>query len=449
MKILIVGAGQVGFFLCERLSLEGHEVTLIDRDEINLRQAQERLNVMGILGNGASAELLEQADIKHSEIFIAVTNMDEVNILACLLAREYAVKTRIARVKNIEYRSHGAILSKEKLGIDLLINPADEVADEMVKIACRSGAFDVAEFVEGKVQFLGYRINEDSSLCGMTLRELGELRGMYHFIVTAITRGDTTIIPRGEDTIQDGDRIYLFAHTKDLPAIQYLLQPQQKKKRVPRVFILGGSKIGVRIAAQLEQQHFDVRLIDSDEQRCIKVSASLQKTMVINAAGTDIQALIEEGIQNADLFIAVTSTDETNILCSLLIKQHSNARTLALINAPELLTLAPSLGIDACVSPRLSAAGAILKYVRRGGVISLTTIEGSNSEVLEFEVKQGSKASNKTLQELNFPHDAIIGAIVRDSSYEIATGISKLQQGDRVVVFALPQALNQVEKFFE
>lgn len=450
MKILIVGAGQVGYFLCERLAMEGHEVTLIDRDESHLRQAQDRLNVMGLSGNGASAEILEQADIKNTDIFIAVTDLDEVNILACLLAREYSVKTRIARVKSIEYRSHGAILSKEKLGIDLLINPADEVADEMVKITCRSGAFDVAEFVEGKIQFLGYRIDEESPLCGMTLRELGELRGMYRFVVTAITRDETTIIPRGEDNIQAGDSIFLFAHQDELPAIQYLLQPvEKKKKKLPRVFILGASQIGVRIASQLEEQHFDVRLVDGDEQRCLKVSAKLKKTMVIQAEGTDIHALLEEGISSADTFIAVTGKDETNILCSLLCKQHGAKRTLALINKPELLNLAPTLGIDACVSPRLSAAGAILKYVRRGGVISLATIEGSNSEVLEFEVKQGSDFINTPLKDLHFPKGAIIGAIVHGASHEIATGDSQLSVGDRVVVFALPDALAKVEKFFD
>lgn len=449
MKILIVGAGQVGFFLCERLANEGHEVTLIDRDENHLRNAQDRLNVLGISGNGASAEILEQADIKRTDIFIAVTNMDEVNILACLLAREYDVKTRIARVKSIEYRSHGAILSKEKLGIDLLINPDDEVADEMVKISCRSGAFDVAEFVEGKIQFLGYRIDSESPLCGMTLRELGELRGMYQFVVTAITRGETTIIPRGEDHIENGDRIFLFAHKKDLPAIQYLLLPKQKKKKIPRAFILGASKIGVRIAIQLEKQHFDVRLVDRNEKRCRKVAAKLKKSMVINAEGTDIHALVEEGINNADVFIAVTDKDETNILCALLAKQHGASRTLALINKPELLNLAPSLGIDACVSPRLSAAAAILKYVRRGGVISLATIEGSNSEALEFEVQQGSPIIAKPLKEINFPNGAIIGVIVHESSYEIATGDSTLAAGDRVVVFVLPESLTKIEKFFE
>ena len=449
MKILIVGAGQVGFFLCERLSMEGHEVTLIDRDEVHLRKAQNRLNVMGISGNGASAEILEQADIKNTDIFIAVTNMDEVNILACLLAREYDVKTRIARVKSIEYRSHGAILSKEKLGIDLLINPADEVADEIVKISCHSGAFDVAEFVEGKIQFLGYLIDKDSPLCGITLRELGELRGIYRFVVTAISRDESTIIPGGEDQIQAGDRIFLFAHEKDLPAIQYILLPSEKKKRQPRAFILGGSQIGVRIAAQLEKQKFDVRLVDHDKLRCRKISAKLGKTMVIHAEGTDIHALVEEGIGNADVFIAVTGRDETNILCALLAKQHGANRVLALINKPELLNLAPSLGIDACVSPRLSAAGAILKYVRRGGVISLATIEGSNAEALEFEVKQGSNFINTALKNLQFPADAIIGAIVHGSSHEIATGESQLQAGDRVVVFTLPESLNKVEKFFE
>ncbi len=319
----------------------------------------------------------------------------------------------------------------------------------MVKISCRSGAFDVAEFVEGKIQFLGYRIDSESPLCGMTLRELGELRGMYQFVVTAITRNDTTIIPRGEDRIENGDSIFLFAHKKDLASIQYLLRPKEKKKKMPRVFILGGSKIGVRIATQLENQHFDVRLVDRDEQRCRKVSAKLKKTMVINVEGTDIHALVEEGISNADVFISVTEKDETNILCALLAKQHGASRTLALINKPELLNLAPSLGIDACVSPRLSAAGAILKYVRRGGVISLATIEGSNSEALEFEVQQDSETIGTPLKELNFPNGAIIGVIVHGSSYEIATGDSILAAGDRVVVFALPDSLSKIEKFFE
>lgn len=177
MRILIVGAGQVGYFLSERLSIEGHEVTLIDRSDENLRRAEDRLNVLGIVGNGVSAETLEQAGIKETDIFIAVTDLDEVNILACLLAREYQVETRIARVKSIEYAGQGAILSKEKLGINLLINPNDAVADEIGKIACRTGAFDVAEFVEGQVQFLGYRIEPDSPLCDLTLRELGKFVG--------------------------------------------------------------------------------------------------------------------------------------------------------------------------------------------------------------------------------------------------------------------------------
>ena len=448
MRILIVGAGQVGFFLCERLAQEGHEVTLIDRDENNLRRAQDRLNVMGICGNGASAEILEQADIKDMDIFIAVTNLDEVNILACLVAREYNVATRVARVKSIEYRSHGAVLSKEKLGIDLLINPANEVADEMTQITCRSGAFDAAEFAEGKIHFLGYRIDPDSQLCGMSLAELGELRGMYRFIVTAIIRDDETIIPRGDDVIQADDRIFIFAHKEDLPSIQYLLCPAEKKKRGQRVFILGGSKVGTRIATQLERLGCDVRLVDKDENKCLKLSARLKNTMVINAVGTDIHALVEEGIDSADVFIAVTGNDETNILCALLAKQHGAARTLALVNKPELINLAPTLGIDACVSPRLCAAGAILKYVRRGSIVSIAAIEGSNSEVLEFVVQQQCSGIGKTLKNIKFPQGAIIGAIVHGNDYEVASGDSILQADDRVVVFTLPEALTKVEKFF-
>ncbi|MDW7645029.1 MAG: Trk system potassium transporter TrkA [Desulfuromonadales bacterium] len=450
MKILIIGAGQVGYFLCERLSLEGHEVTLIDRDSDHLQRTQDRLNVMGIVGNGASAESLEQAGIKDTDIFIAVTDMDEVNILACLLAREYGVPTRVARVKSIEYSGGGAVLSKEKLGIDLLINPDDAVAEEISKIACRSGAFDVAEFVEGQIQFIGYRIGESSPLCDLTLKELGEIRGIYRFVVTAISRGDKTIIPRGDDTIQAGDRIFIFAHQKDMPAIQYMLKLEEDQvSKKPRIFILGGGHIGLRIAEMLEKRRFDVRLVDRNEDRCIKLSAKLDRTMVIHAEGTDIRTLIDEGVENADVFIAVTDNDETNILCSLLCKKHGARRALALVNNPELVNLAPTLGLDASVSPRLAAAGAILKYVRRGGVISLATVEGSNSEVLEIEVKHGSGIENKTLQDLHFPTGAIIGAIVRGTTYEIPSGESRLKEGDRVVIFALPGALAKVERFFE
>jgi trk system potassium uptake protein TrkA len=449
MKVLIVGAGQVGCFLSQRLCNEGHEVVLVDQDQSHLDRVQEELNVMTVSGNGASAEVLEQADIKSCDIFIAVTDLDEVNILACLLAREYKVGKRLARVKSIEYSSQGAVLSKEKLGIDLLINPCDEVADEMVKIACRSGAFDVAEFVEGRIQFLGYRIGADSPLCGITLQELGELRGIYDFVVVAIARDEKTIIPRGEDVIEEGDSIYIIAREKDLPAIQYLIESKKKKKRTtPRVFILGGSQEGVRIASQLERLHFDVRLVERNLRRCRKVAAQLEKTNVIQADGNDMPALLEEGLAQAELFIAVTGSDETNILCSLLYKQQTQGRALALVNRPELLNLAPGLGIDACISPRMAAAGAMLKYVRYGSVVSLAAVEGSNAEVLEMEVKQDNPHIGVPLKSMGFPKGALIAAIVRGDDYQIATGESSIKAGDRVVVFALPEALTKVDRFF-
>ncbi|NIQ98257.1 MAG: Trk system potassium transporter TrkA [Desulfuromonadales bacterium] len=451
MRILIVGAGQVGYFLSERLSVEGHEVTLVDRSDDNLRRAEDRLNVLGIAGNGASAETLEQAGIDEIDIFIAVTDLDEVNILACLLAREYDVDTRIARVKSIDYTGEGAILSKEKLGIDLLINPNDAVADEIIKIAGRTGTFDVAEFVEGQIQFLGYRIEEGSPLCDLTLKELGEIRGIYRFVVTAITRDGKTLIPRGDDKIMAGDSIFIFAHTRDLPAIQYMLKQdtEQKGKRRQRVFILGGGHIGLHIARGLEERRFEVRLIDRDEERCEKLSAKLARGMVIHADGTDIKTLIDEGVEHADVFIAATDNDETNIISSLLAKQHGADRTLTLINSPDMLTLAPTIGIDACISPRIAAASAILKYVRRGEIVSVSAIEGSNAEALEIEIKKDSEILGTPLRELIFPANAIIGAIVRGESYQIPDGESTLEAGDRVVIFALPQALAKVERFFD
>lgn len=449
MKILIVGSGQVGYFLCDRLSCEGHEVTLVDQDEETVERAQDRLNVLGIVGNGASAEILEQAGIKDADIFIAVTNMDEVNILACLLAREYNVDVLVARTKNIEYTSQKAVLSKEKLGIDLLINPEDAVAEEMSKLACGSKAFDVAEFAEGQILFHGYRIERDSPLCDLTLAELGELRGMYRFVVVAISRGNATIIPRGDDMIQAGDRIYIFAPQKELPAINYLLQAEpQKEKSNYRAFILGGSRIGLQVAKNMEKLHFHTKLIEKDEDRCYKLAEQLNKTVVINAEGLDVSTLLDEGLSEADVFIAVTENDQTNILTCLLARQHKVCRTLALVSQPELIGLAADLGIDACISPRLAAAAAILKFVRRGDVISLTAVEGSNSEVLEIEISKKSGLLATPLSELHFPRGAIIGAIVRGSTYEIPTGESMLEEGDRVVIFTLPEALQKVERFF-
>ncbi|MEA3363587.1 MAG: Trk system potassium transporter TrkA [Thermodesulfobacteriota bacterium] len=449
MKILVVGSGQVGYFLCDRLSREGHEVTLVDQDEVVVERAQDRLNVLGVVGNGASAEILEQAGIKDVDIFIAVTNMDEVNILACLLARQYQVGVLIARTKNIEYTSRKAILSKEKLGIDLLINPEDAVAEELSKLACNSKAFDVAEFADGQIVFQGFRIEPDSPLCDLTLAELGELRGMYRFIVVAIDRGSETIIPRGDDTIQAGDRIYIFAPQQELPAVNYLLQAHRlESKSTHRAFVLGGSRIGLQVVQNLEKLHFRVKLVEKDETRCYKLAELLDKAVVINAEGLDVQTLRDEGLGDADVFIAVTENDQTNILTCLLAKQNKVQRALALVSQPELIGLAADLGIDACISPRLAAAGAILKFVRRGDIISLTAVEGSNSEVLEIEIGKDSGLLATPLSGLHFPRGAIIGAIVRGDNYEIPTGESMLEEGDRVVVFTLPQALQKVERFF-
>ena len=449
MKILIVGSGQVGYFLCERFSREGHEVTLVDHDQAAVERTQDHLNVLGVVGNGASAEILEEAGIKHADIFIAVTNTDEVNILACLLAREYCAKVLIARTRNIEFTTHKAVLSKEKLGIDLLINPENAVAEELSKLACNSKAFDVVEFADGDILFQGYRIDDDSPLCNLTMAELGDLRGMYRFVIAAITRGDTTIIPHGDDSIQAGDRIYIFALKKELPALNYLLQSTaDKQKTSRRAFVLGGGSVGLQVTKNLERENFYTKLIERDEVRCNKLAELLDKAVVIHAKGLDVQTLLDEGLEDAGVFIAVTDNDQTNILTCLLARRHRVRRTLALVSQPELIALAADLGIDACISPRLAAAGAILKFVRRGDILSMVALEGNNAEVLEIDISHSSNLFDKPLTELHFPHGAIIGMIIRNQHYEIPAGTSVLKKGDRVIVFALPKAVAKVERFF-
>jgi trk system potassium uptake protein TrkA len=355
----------------------------------------------------------------------------------------------IARTRNIEYTTHKAVLSKEKLGIDLLINPEDAVAEELTKLACHSTAFDVVEFADGQILFQGYRIDEHSPLCDLTLAELGELRGIYRFVVVAITRGEKTIIPRGEDSIQAGDRIYVFAVHKELPAINYMLRSgKEKEKTSRRAFVLGGGRVGLQVAKNLEGYDFHTKLIEHNEARCRKLAEQLNRAVVIHAGGLDVPTLLDEGLEDAGVFIAVTDDDKTNILTCLLARQHRVRRTLALVSQPELIELAADLGIDACISPRLAAAGAILKFVRRGDVVSMAALEGNNAEVLELDISPDSGLFGKSLSDLHFPRGAIIGMIVRGKSYEIPTGQSVLQRGDRVLVFALPEALSKVERFF-
>jgi trk system potassium uptake protein TrkA len=446
MNVIVVGAGEVGFHIADRLSKEGHDVTVIEKSDEKGQLLKARLNAALIHGSGASAETLEQAGIANADLFIAVTDQDEVNLVACLLAHERAARRIIARIKGLEYSTAEWGQSARKLGIDLLINPQKVVAEEIHRIVSYTAAAEAAEFANGCVVFLGYMIGRTSPLKGITLKRLAGIRAMYRMVVTAIARQHETIIPRGDDVMQEGDIVYFVCNKLDVPAIDCLFEFEKQPSKT--VFILGGERIGASLAHKLAGLGIRVKLMEEDSRLCEDLAEELEGVVVLNAEGMDMDTLKHEGIEDCDAFVAVTEDEQTNILCSLLAKSYGAKRAIAIVDRHEFVTLAPSLGVDACVSPRLVTASAVLKYVRPAGVASLVTIEHSNAEVLEMTLGNESPVLGKPLKDIDVPAGAVIGIIVRGEEVVIPGGEDHLEPGDHVIIFTLPAAISRVERFF-
>jgi len=446
MNVIVVGAGEVGYHIAERLSKEGHAVTVIEKTRGKEQLLKSKLNALVVRGSGASAEVLEQAGIENADLFIAVTDQDEVNLVACMLAHERGTKRIIARIKSLEYTTAEWAQNARKLGIDLLINPQKVVAEEIHRIISYTASSEAAEFADGRVVFLGYTIGRGSALAGITLKELAGIRGIYRMVVTAIARKHETIIPRGEDAIQEGDIVYFVCNKRDVPAINYLFEFEKQPSNT--VFILGGERLGETLARKLAGLGLRVKLIERDPQLCEQLAEELDHVVVLNTEGTDVDTLKHEGIADCDVFVAATADEQTNILCSLLAKSYGAKRAIAVVDRHEFVNLAPSLGVDACVSPRLASASAVLKYVRPFGVTSLVTLQHSNAEVLEVVVPPESAVLHKPLRDIDVPTGAIIGVIVRGEQVIIPSGEDHLEPGDHVIVFTLPEAIARVERFF-
>ena len=444
---MIIGAGEVGYYLSDRFSGEGHDVVLIDQDDEKLRRLEKGLDVMTIRGNGASAHILEKGGIEQCDLFIAVTDIDEVNLVSCMIAREYGVERRVARVRNEEFFSDGAPLNQQRFGLDLLINPDIVMAEEIVRLTDLSEAFGVIEFAHGQVELVGYRIQKKNPIIGKSLVQLGRMKGDLGFVIVAMVRGEETIIPRGDDVITADDRIYIVARRCDIHAIEKLMNLRSHAPK--KVFIIGGGRLGLIIARQLETRNIDIRLMESDPERCKKISEVLEKTIVLNSDGLQTQVMVEEGIGEADLVISVTGNDTTNLLSSLLAKHHGAKKCITRIKRPDFVPLLSKLGIDVALSPRLLVARAILKFIRRGAILSVATLLETDSEVLELVVPENSPICNVLLKDLDFPRKANIGAIVRNGNSIVPTGSNTLKSGDNVVVFALKSAVKDVERFFK
>ncbi len=446
MRIMIVGAGLVGQYLCSKFSSEGQEVILIDRDKEKLQRIEQEMNILTVHGSGASARILAEAGIARTDLFIAVTDSDEVNLVACIMSKQYDVGTRIARVRNEDFLTPGLSLNEEALGIDLLISPDWAMASEIIKLIHVSEAFDTAEFANGQIMLLGYVVPEDNPHVGMTLYELGRKHGSQHYIMAAIIRNGETIIPRGDDVIQAGDKIYLMVLKDEIAEVERLFNFTSKLPN--RVFIIGGGDIGYLVARQLEELNINIKLVEADKERCDFLAENLSSTIVLNFDGLEAHDLLDEGIDLADLVIAVTGSDTTNILSSLLAKHHGTRRCITQITRHDFVPMLGKLGIDVALSPRQVAADMILRYVRRGSIISVATILDSDAEVMEVTVPTHRSCNDVALKDCGCPQGSVIGAIVRNGSAFIPSGETIIRSGDNLVIFFTRDAAKDVEKFF-
>lgn len=443
MRNIIIGAGKVGFSIAQMLSYESQDVVVIDKNPERLKIIEENMDVQTIAGSGSSIRSLKEAGISQAHLLIAVTEIDEINMISCLIAKQFGVKKTVARVRNPEYVENDSIAPTSSIGIDLVINPEMVTAKAISELISVPEAINVQYYADGKVQLLEIKVKETSPVIN---KPLAEIKFPKPNLIAAILRNEKMIIPRGNDVLMPGDLVFVIAETKNMLAIEKVLGEERVK--IENVIILGGGRIGFYLAKLLENKPFAVKVIEKNIEVCRKISSELENTLVLNGDGTDLNLLEEEDTAKTDMFISVTDDDKVNLLVSLLAKHLGAKRTAAQIRRSDYIPLVEKLGVDVVVSPRLLTAGAILQFIRRGDIVSVTLLGGAKAEMLELIVPSDSKIVKKPLKDLKFPRNAIIGSIVRGNDVIVPTGTDYILPGDRVMVFALPKAIRMVEKFF-
>ena len=445
MSIIIVGAGEVGFHIAGRLSMENRDVVLIEKDENVIKRIAGNLDVQIIHGSGSSPSILKKAGIDSSEVLIAVTNSDEVNMIACIIAASQAnIPIKIARLRDIEYEKLYSTEGKEGLNIDCAINPERESVSNILKLLDVPEATYVHDFAEGKVRLVGFRIGENLPI---THRKLIDIMKDYpdnRFLIAAISRGASTIIPRGKDRILPGDHVFFVLQPKYMPTMLEIINKEGLKTK--RVVIFGGGNIGFYLAEELEKRGINIKIIEEDKDRCVFLSEHLKSTVILHGNGTDQELLKEGGVRDSDAFIGVSNDDEANILVSLFAKRMGAKRVMAKLTNLSYLQLVSNLGIDVVISPRLSAVGSILHFIRKGRVLSVSEIGGEDAEAIEVIAMETSDLVNKPLKNIKFPSGSLVATVVRNDEVIIPSGDTVIHPGDRVILFSLRSSIPKLEK---
>ena len=445
MSFIVIGAGEIGYHVARRLSLEKKDVTIIDRDLDKINKIQDTLDVQIIHGSGSSPDLLKQSGIEDADMIISVTDSDEVNMVSCLVASaQTKITTKVARIRNLEFIYNPEILNKGNLNIDLIINPEFEAVSSIIKLLHVPGATDVVDFDDGRVKLIGYKVENHVFQDGVKLEDIAEKSRIDNMVIVSIYRNGEVIIPGGKDKIYCNDTIYAITNDSNIQNMMSFFGKNCREIR--KAMIVGGTNVGILLAKEFEKMKIATKLIESDESKCLKISEKLDKTIVLHHGEELEEILSEEYIENTDLFIAVTDDEEDNILLSLLAKQKGAHKAISLIHNMTYTQLVPSIGIDLVLNPNLCAINRILRFIRKGKVLSVASFYEKNAEAIEVIALETSDLVHKPIKNIKFPKGAIIGAILRKNELIVPNGDSVIFPDDHVIIFALSSAIQRVEK---
>lgn len=443
MKIVIIGAGAVGADLARKISARDHDVIVVERDADKLAALGEQLDCRFVVGNAVSPTLLQEINLADCDLLAAVTDSDETNIIVCLTAHRLGARVKVARVRQEEYYHRGRLALD---GIDLAINPDHEAVSAAREILFQSAASEVHEFAGGRVRVVGARVDPQASGARRTLAELFDRRARGSALAIAIVRGERTLIPRGDTVIESGDLVYLAGQRAAIDrALKHLHAPGSP---LERVMVVGANARGLELARDLLDAGVRVKLIDRSEEKCQRAAELLHRALVLHGDSTDVALLESEGVSEMDGFVSLSGDEETNIMACLLARRHGARKTVCLVDRPDYVPLLPLLGVDAAVSPRLSAASRIAAFVKRGGVVSAQSLGFTGAEILELRLDARSRSLGRPLARLSFPREALLGAVIREGHVFIPDGETTLAAGDEVIVLALPGSVPTVESFF-
>ena len=440
-----MGAGEVGYHFAEWLAQEKKEVVVIDISPEALRLVSEHLDVQILQGSGSNPRILEESNLKNADLILAVTDKDEVNLIACFFANVIAPEIqKVALIRSPDYIQYREALTRDILNISLVINPEMEVVNSVLRILSAPDVEEVNDFVGGRIKMLGKHLLPKSPLNGLKLMQLPEKIERNRMIIAALLRDEQLIIPKGKDTLRAGDFVYFVCQSQDIDKILHLFGKTTTSMK--NILVVGGGNIGFPLAQELEARRYNVKLIEKDPQRCQTISARLNRTLVLQGLATDQKFLEEENIGHMDMVVAVTWDEEMNILSCLLAKRLGAKKTIARVNKMPYIPLVQAVGIDHIVSPRLSAINSLFPYLRRGKVISTVSIRGKAAEVLEAEALDKSAIVGKPLKDLQFPKEALFLCIFRGDEVFIPSGDSIIEPGDRVLILSTGAVIPLVEQ---